>query len=216
MLENLKEQVVATALKAQRSGLCKHKSGNVSVRDPETGYVCVTPSGVDREELTADMVCVLDTVGKVLEGMKPSSESLMHLACYRERPDVFAIVHTHSPMACVFACLNRPIPAFIFELFGFNLDKATIPVAPYGLPGTTQLAENVAETMKRTDLALMERHGAIALGKTPAEAFDNADYIEELSNIYYHILTLNGGKDTKVFTEEDFKAWKYPDQISKK
>lgn len=216
MLEKLKEQVVATALKAQRSGLCKHKSGNVSVRDPETGYVCVTPSGVDREELTPEMVCVLDPDGKVLEGMKPSSESLMHLACYRERPDVNAIVHTHSPMACAFACLNRPIPAFIFEFFVFHLDNATIPVAPYGLPGTTQLAENVAETMKRTDLALMERHGAIALGKTPAEAYENADYIEELAGIYYHILTLNGGKDSRIFTEADFNAWKYPDALSGK
>ncbi len=213
MLETLKEQVVHYARKAQNAGLCKHKAGNVSVRDPETGYICITPSGVDRDLLTPDMVCVVDKDLHVIEGGKPSSETLMHIACYREREDISAIVHTHSAMASAFACLNRPIPSFIFELFVFHLDNGVIPVAPYALPGTTELAENVAATVKRSDLVLMERHGTIAVGKDLAEAYENADYIEELAKIYYTILTLNNGRDPKLFTPEDFRAWKYPDQI---
>ena len=213
MLENLKEQVVFYARKAQNAGLCKHKAGNVSVRDPETGYICITPSGVDRDLLTPDMVCVVDKDLHVIEGGKPSSETLMHIACYREREDIGAIVHTHSAIASAFACLNRPIPSFIFELFVFHLDNGVIPVAPYALPGTTELAENVAATVKRSDLVLMERHGTIAVGKDLAEAYENADYIEELAKIYYTILTLNNGRDPKLFTPEDFRAWKYPDQI---
>ena len=213
MLENLKEQVVFYARKAQNAGLCKHKAGNVSVRDRETGFICVTPSGVDRDLLTPDMVCVVDKDLNVIEGGNPSSETLMHIACYREREDIGAIVHTHSAMASAFACLNRPIPSFIFELFVFHLDNGVIPVAPYALPGTTELAENVAATVKRSDLVLMERHGTIAVGKDLAEAYENADYIEELAKIYYTILTLNNGQDPKLFTPEDFRAWKYPDQI---
>ena len=129
----------------------------------------------------------------------------MHVECYKARPDIGAIVHTHSTMASAFACLNKPIPAFIFELFVFNLDHATIPVAPYALPGTTELAQNVANTVAKSDLVLMERHGTIAVGKDVDEAFENADYIEELAHIYYYILTLNNGKDTPCFTEEEFK-----------
>ena len=216
MLENLKEDVVRVAKQAQRAGLCKHKAGNVSIKDPETGYIVITPSGVDREVLTADMVSVIDEDLNVIEGGKPSSETLMHIECYKARPDINSVIHTHSPMASAFACLNKPIPAFIFEFFVFNLDNATIPVAPYAKPGTMELAQNVANTVKRSDLVLMERHGTIAVGKTVDEAFENVDYIEELAHIYYYILTLNNGKDTPLFTEEDYKAWKYPDQIKQK
>ncbi len=215
MLENLKEDVVRVAKQAQRAGLCKHKAGNVSIKDKETGYILITPSGVDREVLTPDQVCVLDENLNVIEGGKPSSESLMHVECYKTRPDISAIVHTHSTMASAFACLNKPIPAFIFELSVFNLDNATIPVAPYALPGTIELAQNVANTVAKSDLVLMERHGTIAVGKNVDEAFENADYIEELAHIYYYILTLNNGQDTSCFTDEDFKTWKYPSQIKK-
>lgn len=215
MLENLKEDVVRVAKKAQRAGLCKHKAGNVSIKDPETGYIVVTPSGVDREVLTPDMVCVLDQDLNVIEGGKPSSETLMHVECYKVRPDINSVIHTHSTMASAFACLNKPIPAFIYEFSVFNLDNATIPVAPYAQPGTMELAQNVANTVKKSDLVLMERHGTIAVGKTVDEAYENVDYIEELAHIYYYILTLNNGKDTPVFTEEDYKQWKYPSQIKK-
>lgn len=215
MLENLKEDVVRVAKKAQRAGLCKHKAGNVSIKDPETGYIVVTPSGVDREVLTPDMVCVLDQDLNVIEGGKPSSETLMHVECYKARPDINSVIHTHSTMASAFACLNKPIPAFIYEFSVFNLDNATIPVAPYAQPGTMELAQNVANTVKKSDLVLMERHGTIAVGKTVDEAYENVDYIEELAHIYYYILTLNNGKDTPVFTEEDYKQWKYPSQIKK-
>ncbi|MBQ1321260.1 MAG: class II aldolase/adducin family protein [Solobacterium sp.] len=215
MLEELKSEVVRIAKKAQNNGLCKHKSGNVSARDPETGYVCITPSGVDRDVLTPDQICVVDFDLNCIEGGKPSSETLMHIECYKERPDIRAIVHTHSAMASAFACLNRPIPSFIFELFIFHLDNGVIPVAPYALPGTMDLARNVAETVKRSDLVLMERHGTIAVGSDLNEAYENADYIEELAKIYYTILTLNNGQDCTLFTPEDFQKWKYPSQIKK-
>ncbi|MBQ1447308.1 MAG: class II aldolase/adducin family protein [Solobacterium sp.] len=213
MLEELKAEVVRIARKAQNSGLCKHKAGNVSALDPETGLVCITPSGVDRDYLTPDQVCVVDFDLNCIEGGRPSSETLMHIECYKERPDIRAIVHTHSAMASAFACLNRPIPSFIFELFVFHLDNGVIPVAPYALPGTMDLARSVAETVKRSDLVLMERHGTIAVGGNLNEAYENADYIEELAKIYYTILTLNNGQDCKLFKPEDFRKWKYPDQI---
>lgn len=215
MLENLKEDVVRIAKKAQNAGLCKHRAGNVSIKDPETGYIVVTPSGVDRDVLTPDQVAVIDEDLNVIEGGKPSSETLMHVECYKARPDIRAVIHTHSPMASAFACMNKPIPAFIYEFSVFNLDNAQIPVAPYAQPGTLELAQNVANTVKRSDLVLMERHGTIAVGETVDQAFENVDYIEELATIYYYILNLNNGKDTPIFTEEDYKSWKYPAQIKR-
>ena len=88
MLESLKKDVVAMAKRAQKEGLCKHLSGNLSARDPETGYVVITPTQVDRELLTARDMVVLDLDANVIEnesGLRPTSESLMHLQIYKTR-----------------------------------------------------------------------------------------------------------------------------------
>ena len=119
MLESLKKDVVAMAKRAQKEGLCKHLSGNLSARDPETGYVVITPTQVDRDLLTARDMVVLDLDANVIEnesGLRPTSESLMHLQIYKTRPDVNAICHTHSMYATTFAVLNKPIPAVVYEL----------------------------------------------------------------------------------------------------
>ena len=213
MLEQYKEQVITTAQRAQREGLCKHKSGNVSVYDPESGYFLITPSGIDREKLTLQDICVLDLDLKQIEGGKPSSESLMHAACYRVRKDIRAVVHTHSPMATAFAVLNKPVPATVFEMFVFRTEDACIPVAPYARPGTQELADNVADVIAKNDMALMERHGAIAVGNSPEDALLAAHYIEEFSSLYYYTLQINGGKEPPVFTQQELDSWRYPAQL---
>ena len=89
MLENIKTRVIEIARRAQRDGLCKHKSGNFSMRDPETNYVVITPSGVDRELLTPEEMVVIDLDAHVIEykkGIRPSSEVLMHLMIYKTCP----------------------------------------------------------------------------------------------------------------------------------
>ena len=88
MLESLKKDVVQIAKRAQKDGLCKHLSGNFSARDKETGYVVITPTQVDRELLTARDMVVLDLDANVVEnlsGLRPTSESLMHLQIYKTR-----------------------------------------------------------------------------------------------------------------------------------
>lgn len=216
MLEELKKNVIRVALDAQRSGLCKHKSGNFSIRDKETGYICITPSGVDRELLKPEDIVVMDMDLNVIEGGRPSSESMMHVETYKARPDVYGIAHTHSKMATAFAAIPKPIPAVIYELAGFKLDHAMIPVSPYYRPGTPELAKGVAETLKKADMALMEKHGAIGVGKTLDDAYLAVQYIEEVAQIYYDALVINQGKEPDVFTEEELTSWKYPSQIKGK
>ena len=102
MLEALRAEVVRCAQEAEAQGLCRWRSGNFSARDRETGLVCMTPSGVDRRTMNAEDIVVMDLDARVVEasnGRKPSSEALMHLAAYEVRPNVCAIVHTHSPFA---------------------------------------------------------------------------------------------------------------------
>ena len=86
MLENLKKDVCEIAKRAQRDGLCKHKSGNFSARDVKSGYIVITPTSVDRELLTPRDMIVMDLEANVIEnlsGLKPTSESLMHITIYK-------------------------------------------------------------------------------------------------------------------------------------
>lgn len=107
MLESLKKEVCDIAKRAQKDGLCKHKSGNFSARDPQTGYIVITPTSVDRELLTPRDMVVMDLEANVLEnlsGLRPTSEALMHLMIYKTREDAKAIVHTLQCMGLHLPC----------------------------------------------------------------------------------------------------------------
>lgn len=216
MLERLKRQVVRYAQQAEREGLCKHRSGNFSIHDKETGYIVITPTGMDRAEMLPEDVVVIDMQGNVVEaltGKKPTSESMMHMAVYKARPEVGAIVHTHSKNATAFAVMNKPIPAIVYELFLLGCKKGYIPVAPYGRPGTKELAESVLKPLSISDVALMQAHGVIAVAGDLKEALLRASYVEELAEIYYKTLTVLG-HEPDVVPVEELANWKYPSRLS--
>lgn len=217
MLEQLKKEVLEIAKRAQRDGLCKHKSGNFSARDKDTGFVAITPAGADRELLTVRDMIILDLDANVLEnesGLKPTSESLMHLMIYKTRPDVMAVAHTHSMYATSFAVLAKPIPAIVYETAILGLKNAVVPVAKYGRPGTTELADSVVGPISEADCFLMEKHGIVAVdGRDVYEAFLKAAYVEELAELYYHTLLINNFKEPPAFAPEELQKWEYPKEI---
>ncbi|MBO6133672.1 MAG: class II aldolase/adducin family protein [Lachnospiraceae bacterium] len=217
MYKEIKEEIIDVARQAQREGLCKHKSGNFSVLDRENGLLIVSPSGIDREALTTDDMVVMSMEGEVIEnisGTKPSSESLMHIAIYKVRSDVRAIVHTHSKYASVFAVLKKPIPPFLYESMYLGCEGHTVPVAPYGRPGTDELAKNAAAAMRTGNACLLEAHGAVAADpKGIREAYLTACYLEELCEIYHHVLSCNGGKEPDLLPAEELSKWSYPSEI---
>ncbi len=217
MLEALKKDVCAIAKRAQRDGLCKHKSGNFSARDPESGLIVVTPAGLDREEMSIRDMIVMNLDHTVLEnesGLRPTSEVQMHIAIYQARPDVTAIAHTHSAYATAFAVLNKPIPAIVYEVANLGLSKARVPVAPYARPGTPDLAEAVIGSAQEADCWLLEKHGVVAVDSSDIyEAFLKAAYVEELAELYHHSLTANGGDEPPSFAQEELQKWEYPSQI---
>ena len=111
LLDDLR--AIACHLNAElpRHNLVAWTSGNVSARDPETGFVVIKPSGIRYEDLTPESMVVVDLDGKVVEGKyKPSSDTLAHVYVYRHRPDVNGVVHTHSTFATAWAAVGKPIP----------------------------------------------------------------------------------------------------------
>lgn len=214
MLEELKKKVVEIAIEADKSGLCKHKSGNFSIRDKKSGYVVITPSGVAREKLTYRDVCVIDLDANVIEmetNLKPSSEVMMHLEAYKARPDINAVVHTHSRFATSFAVLRKEIPAVVYESMSYG---GTVPVASYGRPGTRALAESVIEPLKKSNACLLENHGVVAVAENIDDALLNAHYVEEIAEVYFRALLINGGKEPNVLPQDELQSWAYPSEIN--
>ena len=196
MLEALRAEVVRCAQEAEAQGLCRWRSGNFSARDAETGLVCMTPSGVDRRTMVAEDIVVMDLDGRVVEasnGRKPSSEALMHLAAYEVRPNVCAIVHTHSPFALVFAALERPIPGLVLEAAHLHCEGGSVPVAPFAPQGTAELADSVRAPLRLGDALLLARHGVLTVGASLDDALLKAAYVEELAEVAYRAALISGG-----------------------
>lgn len=217
MLEELKIKLTGIAKRADADGLCKHKSGNFSIRDEATGYILVTPSGVSREELTANHICVVDmdmNLIEVNEDVRPTSELLMHIEAYRCRPDVKAIVHTHSKFATAFSVLNKEIPPIVYEIVNIVGGEGRIRVAPYERPGTEELAKSIVKPIEIADACLMANHGVLAVSKEDIEdAFLKAAYVEEVAEVYYRALLINGGKEPNTIPQSELGKWSYPEQI---
>ena len=179
--------VIETAREMSRTGLSPGRSGNVSCR--WAAGMLVTPSGMAYAALEPADIVFVASDGSVPAGQrKPSSEWRFHLAAYAARPDMGAVVHTHSLHATVLACAHRPIPAFHYMVAAAG--GKDIPVVPYATFGTEELSAHVALGLRDRSACLMANHGQIALGPTLAAALELAHEVEVLAEQYYKVLTL--------------------------
>jgi L-fuculose-phosphate aldolase len=183
----LRKLVVATALAMSRSGLSPGRSGNVSARFADG--MLITPTAIAYEAMHPKDVVFVAGDGTVPgKQKKPSSEWQFHLAAYRQRPDMGAVVHTHSLHAVVLSCAGRSIPAFHYMVaVAGNID---IPVIPYATFGSEILANNVARGLADRQACLMAHHGAIAIGETLPEALELAREVEVLAEQYSKVLAI--------------------------
>lgn len=185
MLIELKKAVLATAQELVKSSLVSATWGNVSARDRDTGLVVITPSGMRYDTLNPEDICLVDLDGNVMEGRyKPSSETPLHTLIYRERPDIWAIVHTHSIFATVMAVLKREIPPVIAELaLGVG---GNVPVAGFAPPGSQELARLALVGLGQGNAVLLQNHGVVAVGPTLERAFTIAAIVEDAARIYVY------------------------------
>lgn len=206
MLEDLKEIVLREAKRAEEMGLCRHRSGNFSLKDKKTGLICLTPAGMDRASMTAADIVVVDGAGSVVEAApdrRPTSETLMHLAAYGARPDISAVVHTHSRFAKVLAVLRQEIPPVVAEMAHLHCQRGRIPVAQYARAGSPKLAASVVEPLQESDAILLASHGVLAVDAASlAEALLKAAYVEEIAEVYCHARLLAKGEPPLIPPED--------------
>jgi L-ribulose-5-phosphate 4-epimerase len=199
MLEALRETVWRLHLELPKHNLVTWTSGNVSARDPVTGYVVIKPSGVRYEDLQPEHMVILDLKGQRIEGdLKPSSDMASHLYIYRERADVGGVVHTHSPYATAFAALGRPIPVCLTAMadeFG-----GPIPCGGFALIGGEQIGRVVVESIGDSPAVLLKNHGVFTIGATAEAAVKAAVMVEDVARTVW--LALQLGRPDEIPPED--------------
>ena len=178
MLETIKTEVCRLNCELPENNLVVWTGGNVSVRDPETGYVVIKPSGVKFEDLTPENMVVVDPDGEKVEGdLNASSDTASHLYIYRQMPEVNGVVHTHSNYATAFAALGKPIPAVLTGIgdeFG-----GSIPCGGFALIGGEEIGKIVVDTIGTSPACLLKNHGVFTIGPTGDKALKAAVMVED-------------------------------------
>ena len=172
---SLCQRIVDVAQRLRAEELVIGTSGNVSAREPGRNECWITPSGVDYDRLEPDDLVLVDSDGHVRDGsLKPSSDTAVHLAIYRSRPEVEAVIHTHSPYATAFSVVQRDIPPVLVEAAGF-------------LGGSVRSDG----TIGRDRAVLLPNHGVLAVGETVDLAYTAAVMVEHMARVAF-LATLLG------------------------
>ena len=179
----MKKKVLDTTLEAYAAGLFAGTSGNLSMCDPSREFVAITPSNLRYETMCEEDIMVIRMDGTVVEGgHRPSSEWRMHTGILASRPDVGAVVHTHSPYATSFAVIGLPIPLILIEMLGFL--GGDVPLAEFEMPGSAELGTGALKALGRRHTCLLANHGVLAVGQSLEQAYIRAVYVEDAAKIY--------------------------------
>ena len=180
--ERCKEEIVHYFKRLYEQGTINLFEGNISARRGDT--ILMTPSQQNKETITADRIVELGPDGQVRSGgCRPSSEYRMHLAIYRLRPDVGAVVHSHSACATAFALAGQPIRNELAETYWYY--GGEIPCCAYGTPGTDAVFADFERYFAREDkdAVLLANHGLVTAGRDVEDAFSKAEAVEKLAKI---------------------------------
>lgn len=182
ILEKERQSIIETGKRMIIARLTTGTGGNLSIFNREEGLIAIKPSGVPYQTMQAEDVVILKPTGEQVDGkLKPSSETKFHLAIYQARPDVNAILHSHQVHATTIACMGIELPA-VHYLIGWCGDK--VPLAPYATFGTQALSDNILSVLGDYRACLLENHGLITLGTDLNQAFDIAEELELVAQIY--------------------------------
>lgn len=206
-----RKEIIEAGLLILKTALVYGTWGNVSVRIPDEDLIAITPSGVDYEKLQPENIPIIDLEGNLIDGnMKPSIELPLHIEIYKNRPDIFAIVHTHSVHCTAMAIARKPIPASCEDLI--QVTGGEVRVSEYRLPGSKDLGAVVVKALEGRQAVIMANHGLLAAGNSLKEAMKIAQICEKSAQAT--LLAANIGGSVSLSDEDcafmrDFYVNKY-------
>ena len=180
-LDRLRADIVEIGRRLYGRGFCASNDGNISIR-VAPDRVLTTPKNVSKGYMTPDMMVVVDIEGRKIAGDRDaSSELLMHLEVYRQRPDVNAVVHAHPPLATGFAVAGVPLDRAVLAEVICTL--GSIPIVDYATPSTPELPAAVRQYIKTHDGLLLANHGALTVGADVYGAYYKMETVEHFAKI---------------------------------
>ena len=187
--------IIEFGLRMQDERLAYWTSGNLSVRvagDPD--QIALSPTDVPYDSIDFDDVPVVRLDGTIVDGNRaPTSELPLHTILYQRRPEIGAVVHTHSPAAMAMAALDWTLPAFLTGLV--MATGGAVACAPYARPGSPELADAVESALAGRGACFLRHHGLLALGATLPRAFQAATVTEGAADAYLRARAVGGVAD---------------------
>lgn len=195
------KMVIDAAKEMANKSLTVSTWGNISIRDPKTGNIYVTPSGMDYKKSTPEDVVVFDAKGTRIQGIrKPTIEKDLHIELYQAREDINAIIHTHAMYSTVIGVAGLSLPA-VTEEFAQTIGEEA-PLCKYAIPGSPALAKYVVEGFGEKHLAvLMPSHGAVCGAGDIKMAMKQCDVLERACEIY--VLAKSLGGEMRIIPPDD-------------
>ena len=188
--EELRRELVRFSRWLYRLGYMPATSGNLSVRLDDRRLL-VTPTGASKYLLRRSDMVVVDLEGRHLNGARRATSELgMHLAFYRERDDVQAVVHSHPPVATAFACAGWALDELLCQEAAMTLGP--VPLARYATTGTDEVAASLRPLIPGYDTILLANHGAVTCGATLLQAFLKMETLEHVAQIRLAAQQLGG------------------------
>ncbi len=193
--QELREQICHIGRLMHQQGYIDGTAGNITARLGENRFLA-TPSGLAKGFMTPDQILIVDPEGNVLEGagdLKPTSESLMHLECYRQRPDVVGVVHAHPPTAVALTIIGYDfyqclIPEMIVIL-------GLVPTTPYATPSGPENRDAITKLILEHDAIMLAHHGSLTVADNLWDAYLKLESLEHSAKILYRVEQLGGPKE---------------------
>ncbi len=199
-----RQLIVDSGIEMLNKGITVGTWGNLSARDPETGLIYVSPSGMEYPKIRSEHVVVMDDQLAIVDGeAEPTIEKNMHAAIYRAREDVNAVVHTHPTYSSVFGLTSTPLPG-VSEDF-VQIIGAEVGIAePYQLPGTEELGQAAVNGLGKNNAVILPMHGALSVGKNMKTALKVSLVLEKNAQIYLFAKLFGG--EIRSFSEDEIEA----------
>ncbi len=191
----LREEFVRIGQLMHTRGYVTATDGNISAR-LDADHFLATPSGLSKGFMTPDQMVVIGWDGKPVgssrygaaRDLKPSSEMLLHLEAYRQRPDIKALVHAHPPIAVALSIAGVPIaPCLLPEVI---VTLGSIPTTEYATPASPEGATVIREHIANHDAVMLQRHGSVTVGATPFDAYLKLEKLEHAADITFKLLQI--------------------------
>lgn len=191
----IREQICDICHKMWQQGWVAANDGNISVKLPDGNFLA-TPTGISKSFITPEKLVIINDKGEVLSGLpgyKPSSEIKMHMRCYRERPDVGAVVHAHPATATGFAVAGKSMDEY--SMIETVIAIGSIPLTPYGTPSTDEVPDAITPYLQDHDVMLLQNHGALTVGYDLITAYYRMETLELYAKISLVAHLLGGAKE---------------------